>query len=80
MVDNESKAFEKRPMIHVVENSRGKQFKDWEAPCSNADLKRLGFDYWLKDLLTGPEPVLNSLCHSLNIQALVPPFHVYADL
>ncbi|KAJ5141660.1 hypothetical protein N7476_004484 [Penicillium atrosanguineum] len=33
-----------------------------KAPVSNEELRRLGFDGWAKDFITGPEPVIASLC------------------
>jgi hypothetical protein len=71
VIDNKERLFRRRMNVRVVENSRGKQFKDWASPCPNERLKSLGFDFWLKDILTGPEDVLNTLCHTNGIHALV---------
>lgn len=38
---------------------------------SQDEIRRLGFDFYLKDILTGPDDVLNSLCTSNHIYALV---------
>ena len=57
--------------IKAVENSNGKQFKDWDPPVSTEQLKSLGFECWLKDLITGPEEVINTLCHLNQIHAVV---------
>lgn len=71
MIDNKERHFDRRLNVRVVEYSQGKKFDDWTSPCSNNDLKRLGFDCWLKDVLTGPKEVINTLCHSNQIQAIV---------
>jgi len=57
--------------IKAVENSKGNQLKDWVTPVSTEQLKSLGFDGWLKDLITGPEEVINTLCHTNQIHAVV---------
>ncbi|KAJ6113319.1 hypothetical protein N7523_006636 [Penicillium sp. IBT 18751x] len=36
--------------------------RSMKAPVSNEELRRLGFDGWAKDFITGPEPVIASLC------------------
>jgi hypothetical protein len=69
-IDNSERIFNRRLNLRVVENSEGKKFDQWHAPCSSEKLHSLGFDYWLKDLLTGPEDILNTLCHSNAIHAL----------
>src|SRR5271156_3968141 len=71
LIDNREKIFDRGINIRVVENSRGNQLKDWHAPCSDEHLRQLGFDCFLKDLLTGPEHVINTLCHANNIHSLV---------
>lgn len=71
LIDNKEQIFNRRLDIRIVEHSRGNQFDDWRSPCSPEKLKELGFDYFLKDLLTGPPEVINTLCHSNGIQALV---------
>ncbi|KAI5302870.1 Structural maintenance of chromosomes protein 5 [Ascosphaera pollenicola] len=35
---------------------------DLRSPVSDGEVKQLGFDCWLKDLVSGPEPVLAMLC------------------
>jgi hypothetical protein len=70
-LDNKERIFPQGLSVRIVENSRGKQLKDWQAPCSQDQLGRLGFDSFLKDMLTGPEHVINTLCHSNNIHSLV---------
>jgi hypothetical protein len=71
LIDNREKIFDRGLNIRVVENSRGNQLKDWFTPCSREELRQFGFDCFLKDLLTGPEHVINTLCHSNNIHSLV---------
>lgn len=72
MVDNSEKIFRKGLDLTVVEYSHTKQFKDWTPPCSSEKLRELGIDTWLLNLLSGPEPVLNTLCHSAKIHSIVP--------
>ena len=71
VVDNSEKIFSQAMGIKAVENSKGKQFKDWDPPVSTEQLKSLGFECWLKDLITGPEEVINTLCHLNQIHAVV---------
>ena len=63
--------------VRVVENSGGKQYDQWTSPCSREKLKSLGFDFWLTDILTGPNEVINTLCHLNSIHALVRPYCIY---
>jgi structural maintenance of chromosomes protein 5 len=69
--DNKANFFDHSLNVRVVENSGGNQFNDWRPPCPSNQLKSLGFDCWLKDLLTGPEEVINTLCHSNQVHATV---------
>jgi chromosome segregation ATPase len=48
--------------IHIQVASR--PLSAFPAPVSNQELQRLGFDGWLLDGLSGPEPVLAMLCGS----------------
>jgi structural maintenance of chromosomes protein 5 len=70
-VDNKENIFGRRLQLTAVEYGNTKQFKDWTPPCSDEKLRELGFEAWLLDCVTGPEPVLNMLCHSQKIHALV---------
>jgi hypothetical protein len=51
-----------------VENAR---VREPVSPCSQEDIERLGFEFWLKDVLTGPEKVIETLCHLSQIHAIV---------
>jgi len=73
VIDNSENIFEQRMGVKVVEYSGTKQFKDWVPPVPREQLKSLGFDFWLKDIITGPEEVINTLCHQNQIHATVPP-------
>jgi structural maintenance of chromosomes protein 5 len=73
VIDNNENIFSKRMNIRAVENSQGNQFKDWVAPIPNDQLKALGFECWLKDLISGPDEVMNTLCHQNQIHATVYP-------
>jgi len=70
-VDNGEKIFDRRLQLTAVEHENAKHFKDWTPPCSDEKLRELGFECWLLSCLTGPEPVLNTLCYSQKIHALV---------
>ncbi|KAI5297453.1 Structural maintenance of chromosomes protein 5 [Ascosphaera atra] len=39
-------------------------------PVGNDELERLGFEHWVKDLLTGPEPVIAMLCSESNLHSV----------
>lgn len=69
VIDNKEKIFNRRLQLRVVENSGGN--RNWTSPVPRQKLKDLGFDFWLKDILTGPDEVINTLCHSNSIHALV---------
>lgn len=55
--------------VNVAEYSRtGKtRVADHPVPCSLETLKSFGLDCYIIDLLDGPEPVLNMLCHKANV-------------
>ena len=38
-------------------------------PVSSDEMKRLGFEYWASDLLSGPEPVMAMLCGEIHVHA-----------
>lgn len=46
------------------------QVANHKAPCDREMLPRLGLDGFLLDLLEGPEPVLNMLCHKSAVHAM----------
>jgi hypothetical protein len=66
---NTEKIFSHGLNLRVVENSGGN--RDWRSPVSREKLRELGFDLWLIDVLTGPDEVINTLCHSSSIHAVV---------
>jgi hypothetical protein len=71
VVDNKERLFDRGMSIKALETEGGKQFKDWAPPVPTEQLKSLGFDCWLKDLITGPEEVINTLCHQNQVHATV---------
>lgn len=53
-----------------VKNSNGKSMESWAPPCSNEELKSFGLDGWALDQITGPEPVLSTLCDFNNLHRI----------
>ncbi|KAK9450439.1 P-loop containing nucleoside triphosphate hydrolase protein [Limtongia smithiae] len=39
----------------------------WTPQCTNEQLRNFGLECWITDLISGPAPVLNMLCHQCNI-------------
>jgi structural maintenance of chromosomes protein 5 len=73
-LDDDEKIFQRKLDLRVSDFSgTGKKLDDWRSPCSAEQMKRLGFDGFLKDVLTGPPEVLNTLCHTNSIHTLVFP-------
>lgn len=58
-------------MVRVVENSGGKRLVDWQSPVSKQELTEFGLEFYLRDILTGPDQVLNTLCYTNSIHAVV---------
>ena len=67
IIDNGARLFEKRPFIYGVEISR---VPIPASPCSTEKLKSLGFDYWVSDVLTGPQEVITTLIHKAQVHAI----------
>lgn len=51
--------------IHIKESSRPRD--SWRPMMSNEELRQYGFNGWLIDCLSGPDPVLSALCDSLRL-------------
>lgn len=47
--------------------SAQKPMSEWPAPAREDEMRRLGLDTWIVDLLEGPEPVLSMLCDNRSI-------------
>ncbi|KAK9459299.1 uncharacterized protein V1516DRAFT_505507 [Lipomyces oligophaga] len=55
--------------ISAAEYSRSEHstLSSWKPDCSTEELQKMGFESWVSDLVTGPDPVLNMLCHQTNL-------------
>lgn len=56
--------------VAEYEATRKTRVEDHVVPCERNKLSELGLDGFIIDLLEGPMPVLNMLCHKSNIQAM----------
>lgn len=46
-----------------------RKLEEWQPPCDETELKRLGGECWLRDLIEGPDDVLAMLCDNRSIHA-----------
>jgi hypothetical protein len=69
VLDGGSEVFPRGLMVSAVSVEEAPP----NAPCSDEKLKSLGFDGFLRDVLTGPEKVITMMCDSQKIHQIVCP-------
>ncbi|KAK9469427.1 P-loop containing nucleoside triphosphate hydrolase protein [Lipomyces arxii] len=53
--------------VSEYSNTDRPNFQDWQRSCSKEKLRQYGLENWLIDSVSGPDPVLNMLAHSCNL-------------